>query len=183
MFNFCNTALNNSCFAYQPWSLFLKAADTETKSSQIRFSLEDIYGQVRVVYSTAYRHNSWFHLAITHDGRHLKMYLNGVRISTGLFSALTLLQINIELQERITPKLNSSAHLLHKTKALIELLSLCKRSTNFSNRVRRVRHVTSTFVNLVIIIIIILVTHTQDVSVSFHLISRKSIYHLADTWL
>lgn len=83
------SALKNKCFGYSPWSLRLSPAEADTEMrSTFTFSVEDVYRQRKVVTMETYEHHEWFHMAIVNDVDQMKLYINGVRVSTGMFTKI-----------------------------------------------------------------------------------------------
>ena len=77
-------ALKNKCFGYSPWKLQLSPAVTDRDiKSTLTFTIEDVYRQRKPVTMETYKHHEWFHLAIVNDVNNLRMFVNGVKVSTG----------------------------------------------------------------------------------------------------
>ena len=77
-------ALKNKCFGYSPWKLQLSPAITDRDiKSTLTFTIEDVYRQRKPVTMETYNHHEWFHLAIVNDVNNLRMFVNGVKVSTG----------------------------------------------------------------------------------------------------
>ena len=78
------SALKNKCFGYSPWKLQLSPAVTDRDiKSTLTFTIEDVYRQRKPVTMETYKHHEWFHLAIVNDVNNLRMFVNGVKVSTG----------------------------------------------------------------------------------------------------
>ncbi|XP_067938651.1 pappalysin-1-like isoform X2 [Watersipora subatra] len=101
-------SLKNTCFKYSPWyfRLYPPSEDTDLKS-QLTFTIEDVYRQKKSVFIENYAHHAWFQITLVNSVTHMKMYLNGVRISTaeGMawkeFAGAECLQLELGRQKKI----------------------------------------------------------------------------------